>query len=600
MSAELDRIANILRETIKSRQVLAIGEAQFSAVQGKSALFTTASGTIGAIATNFCYGRCLLHKVEGVWYALNPNEGGVEIRSSVDRQIWRRPKGAPKDTYPDRFIGINDFVSPRKLIYDFDVNLTQLFAGLFAPPINPSIEGIFIDNIVDGDESDLKDGYWRVACANTYRFPYFFFWVDSNGQSGRYDIPQSQTPNNSSPVYVGRSKFFSLFGTLIGGNGLPSPFSQILPMRFYSPSGIETGQTVLTSYTLQAPDLTGLAGAVNPAPASVSLPRAILGSYYQDRDRRQVVFDNRPPGQSIDPLIDVTITTVSYEYTGINVNQNGFALNVEANSKLPLLIGQKTLARIISTPILEPTGIEVADYINYDRGLGRGTKVGSRSRIKRRSNTVVSYDLDGLTIDLNQYTGISQGTGIFTQSSFFSLVGTDTIAFSNPFDRFTLQIISAQTLENDIVTGTTYIPNPDYTNFKNAKVAIVTDRIKNCRITDLQVQPIPNTTNEYGATSATYTVLNDYENTTDFRALIFIQADIFEPRSTIIVNSEDCYAKFYHVIDPNYSGKLYALEFWVDNNGAVDLVKIHDRETLPGETIEHFRSERIYYPGGEE
>ena len=90
--SELDRIANILRETIKSRQVLAIGEAQFAAVQGQSALFTTASGTISAIATNFCYGKCLLAKVEGVWYALNPADGGVEIRSSVDRQIWRRPK----------------------------------------------------------------------------------------------------------------------------------------------------------------------------------------------------------------------------------------------------------------------------------------------------------------------------------------------------------------------------------------------------------------------------------------------------------------------------------------------------------------------------
>lgn len=98
--SELDRIANLLRETIKSRQVLAIGEAQFAAVQGQSALFTAASGTISAIATNHCYGKCLLHKVEGVWYALNPAEGGVKIRSSVDRQIWRRPKSGDDRSLP--------------------------------------------------------------------------------------------------------------------------------------------------------------------------------------------------------------------------------------------------------------------------------------------------------------------------------------------------------------------------------------------------------------------------------------------------------------------------------------------------------------------
>lgn len=90
--SELNRIADILRAAIKSRQNLAIGEAQFASVQGQYALYNTGSGVISAIATNDCYGKCLLAKVEGKWYAINPSDNRKVVRSSVDRMVWRRPK----------------------------------------------------------------------------------------------------------------------------------------------------------------------------------------------------------------------------------------------------------------------------------------------------------------------------------------------------------------------------------------------------------------------------------------------------------------------------------------------------------------------------
>ena len=89
--SEINRIADLLRDLIKSRQVLAVGTAQSAAVPGSPALYETSSGTIRAIATNFCYGNCLLAKVEGTWYAINPSDNRAVIRGNVDRLIQRRP-----------------------------------------------------------------------------------------------------------------------------------------------------------------------------------------------------------------------------------------------------------------------------------------------------------------------------------------------------------------------------------------------------------------------------------------------------------------------------------------------------------------------------
>ncbi len=97
MSSELDRIANLLLEQIRSRQTLAIGTAQAASIQGSRALYQTPSGIISAIATNFCYGDCLLAKVEGTWYAVNPVDNRQVVRSSVDRLI-RRNKSFSAET----------------------------------------------------------------------------------------------------------------------------------------------------------------------------------------------------------------------------------------------------------------------------------------------------------------------------------------------------------------------------------------------------------------------------------------------------------------------------------------------------------------------
>ncbi|WP_310410540.1 hypothetical protein [Chamaesiphon sp. OTE_8_metabat_110] len=75
-----------------------MGTAQFAAVPGKSALFTTVTGTISAVATNFCYGNCLLAKVEGTWYAINPADNREVVRSSVDRLIQRKATVSGKPT----------------------------------------------------------------------------------------------------------------------------------------------------------------------------------------------------------------------------------------------------------------------------------------------------------------------------------------------------------------------------------------------------------------------------------------------------------------------------------------------------------------------
>ncbi len=90
--SELNRIADMLRQAIKARQTLAVGTVQFAAVEGNTALFTTGTGTISAIATNFCYGNCLLAKVDGVWYAFNPAVTREVVRSSIDRLQRRKPK----------------------------------------------------------------------------------------------------------------------------------------------------------------------------------------------------------------------------------------------------------------------------------------------------------------------------------------------------------------------------------------------------------------------------------------------------------------------------------------------------------------------------
>jgi hypothetical protein len=97
--SNLDRIADILRAAINDRATLAIGSSVATIYQGQSGLFLTASGkTVSAIATNFCYESCLLSKVDGVWYAINPQDDRQVVRSSVQRFITRKPKSSDLPT----------------------------------------------------------------------------------------------------------------------------------------------------------------------------------------------------------------------------------------------------------------------------------------------------------------------------------------------------------------------------------------------------------------------------------------------------------------------------------------------------------------------
>jgi hypothetical protein len=90
--SQINRIAQLLQNAITDRQVLAVGNSDAAVVQGSPGLFRTGTGMIRAIATNFCYGDCLLAKVEGTWYAINPRDNQEVVRSSVDRLIRRRAK----------------------------------------------------------------------------------------------------------------------------------------------------------------------------------------------------------------------------------------------------------------------------------------------------------------------------------------------------------------------------------------------------------------------------------------------------------------------------------------------------------------------------
>lgn len=88
----LDKIAELLQTAIAQRQTLTIAEASGAVMAGQIGSFSTSTGMINATATNFCTGNCLLAKVEGSWYAIDPNDNREEVRSSVDRFIQRKPK----------------------------------------------------------------------------------------------------------------------------------------------------------------------------------------------------------------------------------------------------------------------------------------------------------------------------------------------------------------------------------------------------------------------------------------------------------------------------------------------------------------------------
>jgi hypothetical protein len=88
------KIAVLLTSMIADRTNLTIGTINAAVTAGNRGLFSTSIGALSAEATNFCYGDCLLAKVEGKWYAVNPTDNRQVIKTVIDRQIQRKPKGS--------------------------------------------------------------------------------------------------------------------------------------------------------------------------------------------------------------------------------------------------------------------------------------------------------------------------------------------------------------------------------------------------------------------------------------------------------------------------------------------------------------------------
>lgn len=96
--SELNRITQILEDAIANRQQLAIGQSIAAIVRGQTGLFLAGNKTISAIATNYCYGNCLLAKVDGKWYAINPDDHRRVVSGGVDRLFQRKKSNSALPT----------------------------------------------------------------------------------------------------------------------------------------------------------------------------------------------------------------------------------------------------------------------------------------------------------------------------------------------------------------------------------------------------------------------------------------------------------------------------------------------------------------------
>lgn len=85
------QIAAKLNDAIVSGQNLVSGRTISTLIDGQSGDFATSLGTIRAVAFNFCTDKCLLVKIDNIWYAIDSNSNKIN-RSSVHLLNWRRPK----------------------------------------------------------------------------------------------------------------------------------------------------------------------------------------------------------------------------------------------------------------------------------------------------------------------------------------------------------------------------------------------------------------------------------------------------------------------------------------------------------------------------
>lgn len=584
--SNINQIADLLRSAIKNRQTLAIGTAQAAIYQGQTGLFTTASGAVvNAIAANFCYDSCLLSKVGGIWYAINPRDSQTVVATTVNRFDRTRRRPPADDIATNKWIGVNNLGNGgRKLIYDFDINLTELLSEA-SLTFNLSFSDIFIDNVVGSDESDLAIEYWRIVVLEQS-----FFSIDSNGVSNDYP-----TGSRGNLTHAGGGYFFSTrAGTASGDDiALPAPWNNLPFTRIYSPLGIESSTQVLIDHPLEQPTAEALGIYPNPCPATAQgRPRSIVGDYYTDinidSNPNIIAFDNALAAQ--------VLQTVPFRIVGIiRVLYHG--LGDFTNSKLPILRGQKTLSKRAVTPT-----VQIAEVSQTERfGNEGGFVLGSLTYEYTRNDSSITYDIDGLVVGIDR-----EEIAATLEPDNYELIGTNTILLRFlTATSFRLEILLSRVVINrdrfdEQIVSTAYAEDPVYTRFKSGRLAIVTDEIRNCRFTNIipllrQDDPLPERRG-YTIGSANYVTNSTFANSTSFRGVVFICEALFNPSQTIILKADDCYAKIYRTILTG--DKLHALEFWVSELGEINLVNIHERtEALSGEESATALNSAVYYPG---
>lgn len=489
---------------------------------------------------------------------------------------------------PPLFIAINDIgFNPRELIYDRNIDITQL-----ASNFNPLIDILYGDLKIDVDSTNSN--YWRVSGqyrdSNTGHTT--FYSIDNLGVLNQHQILPSQWSTNGSNYryfFIGKGRWICEETV----NTIDPFFSNPAPLiRIWSPeNNIQTGYTGSKIIALQQPSANDLNGFLSPTLATKTFKRSYLGDYYIDRQE-------------------------SLNYVNANVEVTYENLGLLTNCFLPLLIGEKSLYVKFETLSIPIKNISTTSGINKKNTTYNNKKnicgYDSHTYLKLDSNreyfdsTTITHYIDLLPIDLPSHESI---TGL--EISEYTVTTTN-ITFNFGLGNRPKKLIDRTIVNfaNLIVTSSSisYIDNPLWQKIFDSKFVVVTDRIKNCKFTNTSIPNLIQTgfgsspeTETWQLQSSDYVALNDYQNTTSFRGLVFINARFFDNTKTSIVASTSCYAKIYRSIEPESNigrNSLYVFEFWVGYDGSIELKKIHERIIQAGE-INHFDSSPslAYYPG---
>jgi hypothetical protein len=600
-------LAKLIEQILKNRRSLIVATAVSSLYPDTAGTFSVAGSgeLITARALNFCTGECLLALVDNSWVAIASAGNGAIVTSRIDRQIWRRPKLDPRTPREPKFIGINTFNIPRKLVDDFDADLTALFATL-TPSVNPIYYELNVDNTTGTSEADLDDTYWRVTGFDG-NLNGIFFAIDKLNVKHRYPIGYDIFVDVGNKVeYLGNGSYLGLVTSDYTTSSF-EPFwaQQQTKMRIYGVSGVQTSSFSQIAIPLIPP--TGIVDYANPVPPTYNCDRHAklsLGNYFRYGSRGGAI-QYSDINMSLGSYAGQTISgKLTIDYGGLNGSQDGAYSQRLATDYmyLPVTFGQKTLTMTIAQlalpikTISDLRRIGVSDAAEYADtvGLQNTTLVYSHITDFQQIPTV-KYELDGLELKLNN-TGQANGGRDRLFQSILSivgnynpiLVGANRIEFTGYQPLFAAsQYDISITKIYDINTGLTttsriVAPHPHYQTLETARMAIVTDRIRNVRFNAIDVTPVTiNFVDNSRLDAANFNIIDDLPNPTSFRGVVWIDVGLFDPRFTTILNSDDCYAKIFRTYQPSSfssTGKIWALEFWVLADGEIRLYDIHERE----------------------